>query len=189
MMPYEVENKYSIADPSRVIDQLRAMGAEFREAIEQVDRYFAHPVRDFAETDEALRIRRIGDTNLITYKGPKIDKATKTRREIELPLAAGSARAEDYAELLVALGFRPVAEVCKRRRGGMLRWHEWSVELALDEIAELGQFVELEIVVQQDELADAQAALLALATHLQLAEPLRRSYLEMVLAVRGDAVE
>ncbi len=186
-MQYEVENKFAVVARSHVVDQLQAMGAEFREEIEQVDLYFAHPLRDFAQTDEALRIRRIGETNLITYKGPKIDTATKTRHEIELPLAAGSALVRDYAELLVALGFRRVAEVRKRRRGGQLRWHQWSVELALDDVAELGEFIELEIVVDQDQLAAAQSAVLTLATQLQLAEPLRQSYLEMVLVARGEA--
>ena len=125
IMQYEVENKFPVTDLSRLTEQLEALGAQFDEVIDQVDMYFAHPVRDFAVTDEALRIRRIGDTNLITYKGPKIDQATKTRRELELPLAAGAERVEQYAELLVALGFRTVAEVRKRRRTGQLDWQAW----------------------------------------------------------------
>ena len=44
------------------------------------------PCRDFAQTDEALRIRTVGDTSFVTYKGPKLDATTKTRRELELPL-------------------------------------------------------------------------------------------------------
>jgi adenylate cyclase class 2 len=185
-MQYEVENKFAAVQLARVVEQLEGLGAEFRDVIEQVDIYFAHPVRNFAETDEALRIRCIGETNLVTYKGPKIDKATKTRREIELPLATGTERVEDYSELLVALGFRKVAEVSKRRRGGRVQWNQWSVELALDEVAELGQYVELEIVVEQEQLPAAQSALLELAAHLSLPQPERRSYLEMVLAARSQ---
>ena len=69
------------------------------------DRYFAHPSRDFARTDEALRLRRIGEFNFITYKGPKLDATTKTRREIEIGLADGQQAATDAAELLAAIGF------------------------------------------------------------------------------------
>ena len=185
-MQYEVENKFAAVQLARVVEQLEDLGAEFRDVIEQVDLYFAHPVRNFAETDEALRIRRIGETNLVTYKGPKIDKATKTRREIELPLAPGAERVESYGELLVALGFRQVAEVSKRRRGGRVQWKQWPVELALDAVAELGQYVELEIVVEEDQLPAAQSALLELAAHLSLPQPERRSYLEMVLAARSQ---
>ncbi len=90
-MQYEVENKFKIANVTAMVRQLEELGAVFRPAIEQVDTYFQHPAHVFAQTDEALRIRRIGTTNLITYKGPKIDQATKTRHEIELPLAAGAA--------------------------------------------------------------------------------------------------
>lgn len=185
-MQYEVENKFPVTELSRLVEQLQDAGAGFRDVIEQVDVYFAHPVRDFAQTDEALRIRCIGDTNLVTYKGPKIDQATKTRRELELPLATGAEHVANYTELLVALGFRRVAEVRKRRRGGQLAWNAWSVELAVDEVTELGQFVELEIVADQQRLPAAQAALLELAAHLGLPQPERRSYLEMVLAARSQ---
>ncbi len=183
IMQYEVENKFPVTDLSRLTVQLESLGAQFDEVLDQVDTYFAHPDRDFAVTDEALRIRRIGDTNLITYKGPKVDQATKTRRELELPLAAGADRVEQYSELLVALGFRTVAEVRKRRRTGHLDWQEWRVELALDEVSPLGQFVELEIGVEESRLPQAQAAVLRLGQHLGLSQPERRSYLEMVLAV------
>ena len=65
------------------------LGATIEPPVVQVDQYFAHPARDFAQTDEALRLRRVGKQNFITYKGSKIDATTKTRREIELPLAPG----------------------------------------------------------------------------------------------------
>ena len=183
-MKYEVENKFRVADRSRLHDALCQAGAEFRDTIEQVDRYFAHPVRDFAETDEALRIRQVGEQNLITYKGPKIDQKTKTRREIELPLATGKDLVTDYTELLTALSFRTVAEVRKRRRAGHLQWQNWSVELAVDEVAQLGDFVELELVVEEDRLPAAQEAVRQLAADWGLPEPERRSDLEMVLELR-----
>ncbi len=181
-MQYEVENKFPIAAVSEWEERLAALGARFENVVEQTDVYFAHPVRDFSVTDEALRIRRIGETNLITYKGPKIDRETKTRRELELPLAAGGQQVPRYVELLVALGFREVAEVRKRRRSGQLEWGPWLVQLAFDEVDRLGHFIELEIVARQDQLEAVQASLLELARQLQLPAPERRSYLEMVLA-------
>ena len=86
-MKYEVEQKFPLADAAEAERKLVALGGPFSDPVEQVDRYFGHPARDFAKTDEALRIRRIGQENRITYKGPKLDAATKTRRELELPLA------------------------------------------------------------------------------------------------------
>ncbi len=87
-MPYEVEMKFPAADLAELESRLAGLGATIAAPQSEVDVYFAHPARDFAKTDEALRIRRKGSLNFITYKGPKIDAATKTRREIELPLSA-----------------------------------------------------------------------------------------------------
>jgi adenylate cyclase class 2 len=180
-MKYEVENKFPVDDLDLVAQRLIAHGAQFDEAIEQVDHYFAHPARDFAQTDEALRIRRIGQENRVTYKGPKIDQATKTRRELELPLATGDLVTSQYVQLFQALGFRSVAEVKKRRRCGRFTWNGWGVEATLDEVDELGLFVELEIQADADTLRDAQATLVALAAQLGLTVVERRSYLEMLL--------
>ena len=183
-MLYEVENKFPVDDLESLAQRLTAYGAQFDEAIEQVDHYFAHPVRDFAQTDEALRIRRIGQCNLVTYKGPKIDRATKTRRELELPLATGGELTQQYVQLLQALGFRSVADVKKRRRCGRFTWQHWHVEATLDEVEGLGRFAELEIQAVADTLRDAQTALVALAAELGLTIVERRSYLEMLLESR-----
>ncbi len=181
-MQYEVENKYAIEDPALVVEQLADFKVRWSEPAHQADWYFAHPVRDFAVTDEALRIRSIGAENFITYKGPKIDTATKTRREIELPLASGVDRPAAYGALLESLGFRPVATVRKRRRIGRCIWNETPIEIAVDEVPDVGNFIELEILADQQTLARAQATLVELARRLGLEQPVRRSYLEMLMS-------
>src|SRR5689334_20107638 len=98
-MQLEVEQKYPVDDHARLREQLVALGCEFHAPLEQADLYFAHPARNFAQTDEALRLRRSGDEVCITYKGPKLDPTTKTRREIELPIA-GKHGYDRYRELL-----------------------------------------------------------------------------------------
>src|SRR5688572_16827896 len=137
-MEYEVEQKYRVDAMSWVDQALEELGAKAEPTLEQVDQYFAHPCRDFAKTDEALRIRRVGARNFVTYKGPKIDATTKTRREIELPLEPGEEGFRRFGELLTALGFRPVAEVRKSRRPFELRWEDREFEVALDDVAGVG---------------------------------------------------
>jgi adenylate cyclase class 2 len=180
-MKYEVEQKFPIADAAAIERKLTELGGVFESPVEQVDRYFGHPARDFARTDEALRIRRSGEQNRITYKGPKIDAATKTRREIELPLAPGEQAAEDFSSLLEALGFRRVAEVRKRRRIAGLAWNGCEVEAALDEVEHVGQFLELELSADDQGLDAAKACLASLAEELGLESSERRSYLELLL--------
>jgi adenylate cyclase class 2 len=186
-MHLEVELKFRAGDFAAVRERLIGLGAQFAEPVEQADTYFAHPVRDFAATDEALRLRRVQERNYITYKGPKLDTATKTRRELELPLAAGQDSYEQFAELLVALGCRPVATVRKQRETAMLVWQDRHVEAALDTVAGSGQFVELETSADEATLPAARDCIISLAKYLDLAESERRSYLELLLFSRSQS--
>jgi adenylate cyclase class 2 len=181
-MLYEVEQKFPLANRADVRQQLMTLGAKFAEPIKQADTYFAHPARDFGKTDEALRLRQVGEQNFLTYKGPKLDAQTKTRREIELPVASGLAAAEQFAELLLALGFRRVLTVCKRREPGQLVWDGQEVHIALDHVERLGDFLELEIAASEVSLSAARAVVVGLAGELNLPASERRSYLELLLA-------
>ncbi len=184
-MQVEVEQKFPLTDAAAIERQLVDLGAHFAEAVTQSDRYFNHPAHDFAQTDEALRIRSVGDTNFITYKGPRLDRTTKTRQEIELPLAAGADQAEQYAQLLKALKFREVATVTKSRREAELTWQGTPVHVMLDQVAGLGPFLELEIVTSAEGVEAAKATLQSLAAALGLGNSERRSYLELLLEKAG----
>jgi adenylate cyclase class 2 len=181
-MHLEVEQKFCVADLAPVREQLASLGARFAERVDQADTYFAHPARDFAATDEALRLRRVGDVNFITYKGPRLDRTTKTRRELELPLPAGARAFQQHSKLLEALGFRPVATVRKRREAAHLEWNGFDVEAALDDVTAVGRYAELEIFAEESSLEAAKVALASLAKQLGLATSERRSYLELLLA-------
>ncbi len=180
-MAIEVEQKFRVTDVPALEQQLVALGAEPGASETQVDRYYAHPSRDFAESDEALRLRRVGSHNYITYKGPKLDATTKTRREIELPLPPEEVGFAEAAGLLEALSFRPVADVAKTRRHYTMPWQSQRIGVALDHIESLGDFVELEIVADERQMKAAQAAIATLAARLNLCNSERRSYLELLL--------
>lgn len=184
-MPLEVEQKFPILDPDALLAALANLGVVLGPAIRQVDTYYQHPARDFRQTDEALRIRQVGEENCVTYKGPKLDALTKTRRELELPIAVGETGAREFKELLTALGFQVAGQVVKHRRTTTYMFTNQIVEMAWDEIADLGCFLELEIVTDDSQLAVARDAILALARQLPLGLPERRSYLELVFKKRG----
>jgi len=177
---FEVEQKYPVQQTEQVERMLSELGATMHGEQVQVDRYYAHPARDFAQTDEALRIRRTGTSNVITYKGPKFDPETKTRREIELPLPPGETGNAQFSALLEALGFVPAGDVRKHRRLARLSWQMFDVEIAFDEVDRLGSFIELEIVVAADEIDAAKVCLASLAERLNLHGHERRGYLELL---------
>ena len=79
-MTLEVEQKFRVADLDAVATLLQEMGVVAQPPVEETDLYFQHPARDFAASDEALRIRQKAGVCFLTYKGPKLDPLTKTRR-------------------------------------------------------------------------------------------------------------
>ncbi len=197
---FEVEIKVP-ADVDAVRDRLREAGAERVDARRQRDVYYDAPHRDFAETDEALRLRRetplpdgIGsagagsgesgtsepDTTKITYKGPLLDEGSKTRAEHETAVTDPEAA----AGIFNGLGFEPAATVEKRREF----WRYDGFTVTLDAVDGLGEFVEIERAVD-DEAAieavrdDALGALDRLG--LDGAEQVRTSYLGLLLADEG----
>jgi adenylate cyclase, class 2 len=181
-MEYEVEVKFPLGELRGSIEaRLIEAGARFVGLIRQSDHYFNHPVRDFGETDEALRIRSVDDKNWITWKGPKIDTRTKTRREIELPLGDTSQTADGLAEILTLLSFRSVARVHKDRRHYELEFNGTTCEIALDDVDEVGSFLEIELIADESTLQDAQQTVVELGTKLGLHETESRGYLEMLL--------
>jgi adenylyl cyclase CyaB, putative len=180
-MQLEVEQKFAIADRAATEQTLLAAGVVWGEVLAQADAYWNHPARDFSQTDEALRLRQVGERNFITYKGPRLDTTTKTRRELEVALPAGAEFREQFGAILSALGFRPVATVRKQRRPGILTWQNQEVQIALDDVQDVGVFVELEIVCNEPELDRAKNVIQSLAARLGLTQNERRSYLELLL--------
>jgi adenylate cyclase class 2 len=180
----EIEMKCAVSDFQAVRQRLSEWRARAESPLHEADLYFNAPDRDFARTDEALRLRRIGQANRVTYKGPKRAAVAKTRTEIEVPLADGDAAADDFCRLLTHLGYRPVALVRKERVCYHLHRGGFDLEVCLDEVDELGRFVEVEIVTAEEAQTQAQEQLLEVVSALGLVSSERRSYLEMLLARR-----
>jgi adenylate cyclase class 2 len=177
---YEVEVKVR-ADHDAVRDTLAARGAERLDRVEQADTYFDAPHRDFAATDEALRVRRVTVDGVpesrITYKGPLVDDASKSRIEVETAVGDG----DDATTIFERLGFTPVATVEKTRE--RFRLDEYTV--VLDDVTGLGEFLEIETETVEDpaalESARAGAFERLRALGLDPEDQLRTSYLGLLL--------
>ena len=181
----EVELKFraptGAADADTLRQRLRELGGRPEATITQADTYFAHPTRNFAATDEALRVRIVGHRGCVTYKGPLLDTATKSREETELWFEGGADAARRFAALLTRLDFRPVRTVTKTRTAWNLNWQDHAVEFVFDTVDGLGDFVELETAADSDSFEAAKQSLLALAERLNLRQSERRSYLALLL--------
>ena len=180
----EVELKFPVASIEQVRDQIVSLGAISEGVSIQADEYFNDPKRDYAKLDIAVRIRQSDDKYWLTFKGPNLDPAAKIRKEIEMPLKDALA-AEQMKGVLDGMGLVSVAKVMKRREEFVGRGELSSVQFCLDEVAEVGGFVELESVVpSQESVEPAKLKLRALADQLGLSGSTRISYLEMLLKSR-----
>ena len=178
---YEVELKVA-ADHEAVRDRLSSLGADRRAAVEQVDTYFEHPVREFAETGEAFRIRREstgGDTDSrLAYKGPLVESASKTRREVETGVDDGGT----MTRIVEELGFEPVETVEKHRE----RFDHGEYTVSLDTVAGLGEYVEVETEAEAVEPAREGAVALFRDLGLDPDAQIRTSYLGLLLGDGPD---
>jgi len=179
---YEVEVKVP-ADIEAVAERLDEMGAEHVDTVIQEDTYYDAPHRDFAETDEAFRVRREtrkGETaSKITYKGPLVEAESKTREEFETGVADG----DSVDAIVTRLGFAPAATVRKNRRVFQVR----DYDVTLDAVDDVGTFVEVETETDGDiEPAREGAYEVLRDLGLDPADQRRTSYLGMLL---GDASE
>jgi adenylate cyclase class 2 len=177
----EIEQKYSHADFRAIERCLADWGVTAHEDVEEADDYYNAPDRDFRLSHEAFRLRRAGQRNFLTYKGPKQPAAMKVRTELEVPLPDGEEAAAQFGELLKHLGYRFVATVRKSRRIYDVHRKQFTVAICLDEVADLGRFAEIEIVAPDADRDEALSLLTQLAKdlHLSTAEP--RSYLGLIL--------
>lgn len=175
---YEVEMKVR-ADHEQVRQTLNEHGATPLDTVTQRDTYYDAPTRDFAETDEALRVRREErdeeDRAKLTYKGPLVGGTSKTREEYETELGD----ADVMESILDSLGFVPVETVGKERE----RFSIGEYVVTLDTVDGLGEFVEVETEAPEKGIDTARAGVTGTVESLGL-DPdaeIRTSYLELLL--------
>ena len=173
---FEVEIKAHIEDLNSIKKKIEKLGAKFRSDLKQSDVYFQHPIRNFAQTDEALRIRISDKNSYLTYKGAKVDSSTKTREELELAIP----EPDKLNTILKKIGFSPVMTVKKTRKKYILD----EIKISIDMVEGLGNFIELELEISEKEhIQSARERLFSLLKRLNIPnEKLeRRSYLELLI--------
>ena len=143
----------------------------------QVDIYYQHPSRDFAKTDEALRLRSVNGITELTYKGPKLSKQSKSREELSVKVS--DLLITDL--ILKRLGFSEVARIEKIR----YNFYDNKFIISVDTVKDVGDFVEVEGKgVTEKELLDYVNALRVKFGFL--GEGVTKSYLELYLERRSE---
>ncbi len=181
---WEVEQKYLLDQAADLREKLDCEGARFLFVEQHLDTYLAHPARNFRQTDEAFRIRRVNNDACATYKGPRLPGPVKTRQEIELRIEANEI--EQWLQMLCALGFRTLPPIKKVRNVFSLACEGHNFAVAIDEVDQLGTFAEIELIVTNfDKLGQAREAIESLGHRLNLHHSQPKSYLSQLLTKLG----
>ncbi|MDD5767565.1 MAG: class IV adenylate cyclase [Methanothrix sp.] len=166
-----IEVEVKARSPPDVEAKIAGLGGELMGVETHLDLYFKSPSRDFARTDEALRIRVKEEGARPTYKGPKLDSETKSRRELTVRVDDPEA----LEAILESVGFSRASVVKKRRT----KYALGEAVLCVDEVQGLGSFIEVELSGDED-WADQKRTALEILAKLGLSESIRESYLELL---------
>lgn len=177
----EVEIKIPVSDRQCIDQKLLCCGFSKGELVYESDTYFNSDSFDLRSQDMALRVRSCENcttgekTSFLTYKGPKLDNRSMTRKELETGVEDGG-----IGILIIrALGFYSLPEVRKLRQ----YYHRDCITACLDQVDGLGDFLELEIILEEE--SGREAALEKLErilddTGLDKKKMTRTSYLSML---------
>lgn len=135
-MSVEIEKKYRLAegDRERILSALAEAGAEFQRRDFEENTIFSGDV--LGETGAIVRIRRLGERTLLTYKR-RVDSQFDVKQQVELEIEVSNA--VTAAAILNELGLTPRIVYEKYRDIWLLR----SVEVVLDQLP-FGEFMEIE---------------------------------------------
>ena len=170
----EVEVKARIDSFKEMEKNLKNIGAVKSKDEFQEDIYFASPIVDFGQTDEALRIRTTNRDTFITYKGPKLNEKAKTRKEVEMTIESANKARDIFEEI----GFKAARTVRKNRQYYTFE----NFEISLDDVEGLPPYMEIEIALDESEdYTDAQKQIFELFSKLGITDGFERtSYMELL---------
>jgi adenylate cyclase class 2 len=131
----EIEAKIRLEEPFKLRASLRSAGAVFEGRVLERNWLYDHPDKKLARADKLVRLREDTRTRL-TFKGPRKKSEYKEREEIEL-FFPDIESARSFSE---SIGFVKWFYYEKLRE----TWKFDNCEVVIDELPELGIFVEIE---------------------------------------------
>ncbi len=146
----EIEIKAHLRDRRAVLGKLEALGCEIGEAVSQEDVVYVKrfdSMDEFLSNDLFLRIRATKGETIFTlkYHPDRTQNGNSLSMPLEHELKVDSR--PELEAMLTLLGFAPALRIYKERQSG--HYKEW--EICLDDVQELGSFIEVEQLATHDE--------------------------------------
>ena len=181
----EIERKHQLTgDAKELIKQLRELGFELQSNLHEIDTYYSRPDVDFMKTVECLRIRQRDGFAEVTYKPATTETHTTNdviiKPETNLPIQPGDAAIAK--QLLANLGMVQLVEVNKYRRS--FRSPNFpKATVAIDEVKNVGTFVEVEVLSNNETGALAMISEIETKLGLDSAEVVTRPYRDICMGL------
>lgn len=148
----EIEVKAELKDHQAVLEKLKGLGCEISEPIVQKDRVFIHKdigFKDITVGTPILRIREQGKKVIFTYKSIQGDELHKKEHEVEVSSAS------EMDAILKEVDYYEVVRFEKKRVGCKYK----NIEICLDEVKDLGSFIEAEEMTDTKSAGEVQKEL------------------------------
>ena len=140
----------------KIKQKLLETGFIYQKTVVETDTYFISDHYDMRKKDKALRIRKTENLDTgevkaqLNCKGPKLDQVSMTRKETEIDIY----EPEKMEDILKELEFYPASCRVKKTRGYYIKDH---MTAAADKVENLGNFLELEIIVAKEDTSASVA--------------------------------
>lgn len=175
----EVEVKAKVENLEELEKRLVDLGCEFSDSLLEEDMIFTNLKGDYAEfrTDvNFIRIRKRGDKITLTLKRPLTNEQDCIEKESEIN------NPKEVADMLELMDHKKALELKKRRKKTKYK----GLEICLDSIEELGDFVEVEKLTNDEDSEKIQKELFDFLKSLGIDEKERviRGYDTMVYLKR-----
>ena len=143
---YEVEVKAKLKDRKAVMKKLEDFGCKFSEELHQVDHIFLPKGTPFPSpfSTPVLRVRKSNDKYFFTLKISQSGRQDSLERELEIM------DGERMMEIINLIGYEEFIPVDKKRT--KTKYKDMVIEL--DEVKELGEFIEVEKIVTHPDPED-----------------------------------
>ncbi|MDR1008930.1 MAG: class IV adenylate cyclase [Rickettsiales bacterium] len=184
----EIETKHRVHDLSKLKEALEKQGFRYEKTKRQIDRYYIpRAYDDRVETVWPILPDMVGNVRLretdgktqsldLKYIGVDVDESDARKiTEFEVAIADAGSLA-NATKILDLLGFAEICVIDKTRE----IWRFEEVEACLDSVANLGDFIELEIMSDDKDLAAARLVSLGAALGLSDSDKLKWGYNELL---------
>lgn len=155
-MKVETEKKYYCLEPDELIKIANILNFRLISKEDEIDEYFTDINSEFIKNRTCLRIRKTNNETMeITYKG-KSNSLLGLFCKVENNIKVNINEYDNYIKLFTSLGYYSYVEVVKQRLTYTKEEKDCKYSIMIDNLNEIGGFVEFEIISEQNRFTKEQ---------------------------------